>query len=365
MAQTKISTRIQNKHELEANWLKSSFVPMQGELIIYDIEVDKNGNALDLTSTRRTTPYIYERFKIGDGISTVTDLPFTVNPHDHDDRYYTETEIDTKLTTVTDALADEVTARADADSALADDISDALDEAKGYADDIKGELAGDLGEAVNAINASIEKITEDVEDHEDRLGKVEAFFNAADHDGEEGGLNDALDTLVEIQAFLDGEGGAVKEIIDDIAANAEAIEDLQGEFAEGGRVTVVEGKASANEAAIEAIDDRVNVLESISKSYLTGGEDAIKNAVDAAAALGQTGIDNAAAAHTAAEAADAKAQTAQDEVDALELVVDGVNNAIAGNLVPERSTDDNGKFLRIVNGVPAWATVPRAEESSF
>lgn len=33
--------------------------------------------------------------------------------------------------------------------------------------------------------------------------------------------------------------------------------------------------------------------------------------------------------------------------------------------VPASTTSDNGKFLRVVNGAPAWTTVPSAEEASF
>ena len=55
------NVRIIHKHDVEANWLKAtSFIPKQGELIVYDI--DDN--------------YDYERFKIGDGTTLVNDLPF-------------------------------------------------------------------------------------------------------------------------------------------------------------------------------------------------------------------------------------------------------------------------------------------------
>lgn len=55
-----LTSRVVNKHATEAQWNLSSLVPMQGELIIYDI--DSN--------------YTYERFKIGDGIHSVNELPF-------------------------------------------------------------------------------------------------------------------------------------------------------------------------------------------------------------------------------------------------------------------------------------------------
>jgi hypothetical protein len=56
-----VNSRIQHKHDTEANWNKAvNFVPLIAELIIYDIDSSHN----------------YERFKIGDGVSTITQLPF-------------------------------------------------------------------------------------------------------------------------------------------------------------------------------------------------------------------------------------------------------------------------------------------------
>ena len=49
------------KHDIEANWnTKVDFIPKKGEFILYDI--DEN--------------YSYERIKVGDGITPVTNLPF-------------------------------------------------------------------------------------------------------------------------------------------------------------------------------------------------------------------------------------------------------------------------------------------------
>lgn len=78
--QKTIKTRVINKHDIEANWLKAvNFIPWQGELIIYDKEIDANGNTLELPEGRQA-PYTYERFKIGDGITNVNELPFATNP---------------------------------------------------------------------------------------------------------------------------------------------------------------------------------------------------------------------------------------------------------------------------------------------
>ena len=55
------NVRVVHKHETAENWGKSSFIPLQGEIVVYDI--DSN--------------YSYERFKIGDGKKSVNELPFS------------------------------------------------------------------------------------------------------------------------------------------------------------------------------------------------------------------------------------------------------------------------------------------------
>ena len=61
MSEKNISSRIIHKHDIEANWNKATnFIPKAGEIIIYD----------------KDETYDYERFKIGNGITTVTALPF-------------------------------------------------------------------------------------------------------------------------------------------------------------------------------------------------------------------------------------------------------------------------------------------------
>jgi hypothetical protein len=56
-----IASRLVLKHDIEANWNRAeTFIPKQGEIIIYDID----------------TTYSYERFKLGDGKTTAINLPF-------------------------------------------------------------------------------------------------------------------------------------------------------------------------------------------------------------------------------------------------------------------------------------------------
>lgn len=60
MAKT-LSARVIHMHDVEANWNKlPTFIPKQGEVIVYDP---------DETHT-------YPRFKIGDGKTTLVNLPF-------------------------------------------------------------------------------------------------------------------------------------------------------------------------------------------------------------------------------------------------------------------------------------------------
>ena len=61
MSEKTLNARIINKHDIEANWIKATgFVPKQGEIIIYDVD----------------STHTHERFKIGDGTTVVSSLPF-------------------------------------------------------------------------------------------------------------------------------------------------------------------------------------------------------------------------------------------------------------------------------------------------
>lgn len=56
-----LQTRVQMKHDTEANWNKATnFVPLAGEIIIYDIDASNPT----------------QRMKIGNGIDILSNLPF-------------------------------------------------------------------------------------------------------------------------------------------------------------------------------------------------------------------------------------------------------------------------------------------------
>lgn len=166
--------------------------------------------------------------------------------------------------------------------------------------DLKAEF--DEGGRVTALETASD-------DHEGRIVAMEAFFEAADHDGEEGGLTDALDTLVEIQNFLSGEGSEVKQMLDAIDANADAIKAVEDIVKDGGTLEV---RVDAAEADIDNLQSDVEALQTLTAGFSEG--ETVSAKIEAAAALGQQGIDDAKDAQDTAD-------QAQKEVDELEGVV--------------------------------------------
>ena len=62
--QKTLKTRIVLKHDTEANWNKATnFIPLKGEQIIYD----------------KDDAHPFERYKIGNGVDKVADLPFATH----------------------------------------------------------------------------------------------------------------------------------------------------------------------------------------------------------------------------------------------------------------------------------------------
>lgn len=59
---TTVNCRVIQKHGTETDWVNSELVPYNGELIVYDPD----------------DSYSYSRFKVGDGVHNVTELPFSV-----------------------------------------------------------------------------------------------------------------------------------------------------------------------------------------------------------------------------------------------------------------------------------------------
>lgn len=182
--------------------------------------------------------------------------------------------------------------------------------------------AADKTELSNAIAAEKERAEGVEAGLEGRLVEVETFFKTAE--GET--LDTALDTLVEIQKYLDGEGEVADQMLLDIAANKKAIEDhvatdhdfagadaalkeeLVAEINKKAAQTDLEAEVTARTNADSALDARITTLE----GKFTGDESVdakIEAAIETAAA------DATSKANTAEANAIAKANELNTAMD--------------------------------------------------
>jgi hypothetical protein len=117
----RVKTRVQNKYDTKENFDKASFIPLKGEIVFYDV---------DGTLANR-------KMKVGDGETPIGELPFIAptnigaspSSHSHNDTYYTESEIDSKVTisgTVTKAIGGISKDKTYTNAALVDVLSDLL-----------------------------------------------------------------------------------------------------------------------------------------------------------------------------------------------------------------------------------------------
>jgi hypothetical protein len=134
---------------------------------------------------------------------------------------------------------------------------DALEAAKTAQDTKNQEFTAAIGTASTAdkaatgIHAVIEAGDKALSD---RLDSVEAFFEGAAKDKEvEGSIQNALDTLVEIQDYLNGDGEAAGSLLDRLSAHDTSIKNLQDIVKDGGTLEVRVDQAEADIDALEAI----------------------------------------------------------------------------------------------------------------
>lgn len=232
-------------------------------------------------------------------------------------------------------------ANADAIKAIADDYLVKADKTA-----LEGKITAEAERAAGVEAGIIERVEE-----------VEAFFHLAE--GEQ--LNDALDTLVEIQAYLNTEGAAADQMVLDIAANAKAIAD------EIARATKAEGDIeTAYKAADEALDGRLDVLEakftgegSVAEQIAAAKQEAINtaagdatskaNAAEAAAKTYADGLNTAmdtrvqaveAAKHTHSnkDLLDTYTQTEANLADAVAKKHDHTNKTVLDGITAEKVT---------------------------
>lgn len=214
------------------------------------------------------------------------------------------------------------------------------------------ELQGQLSAAQDAIDA-IEADYLVEADKTELEGKITTAQAAAD--AVQGEMNAfkaaaeigdaAIDTLKEIQTYIESDLAAADKMTKDIAANAKAIEDeaTARDEAIADAVEVLEGADQAQVNRIAALEAKFTGEDSVADQIAdaVAAEAELRVAGDAAAEA------SAAAALAAAQEADRKAVVAQGEVDALETVVagkvaQGDHDALAG-----RVTTAEGKIATL------------------
>lgn len=189
-------------------------------------------------------------------------------------------------------LADEVTARTNADNALTQAIADALAEAKKYADDNDSDTVYDD----TALKNRVQQTEADIIAHNSRIAEVEKFFAVA---GEEK-INDALDTLIELQKEIAADNEGAAAMLSSINANTEAIATLNGNASTAGSVDkkIADAVAPlATTAALNGLAAEVGALEAAAatKTELTNG---LNDKADKTSVYTKTEIDNTFANYT-------------------------------------------------------------------
>jgi hypothetical protein len=134
-----------------------------------------------------------------------------------------------------------------------------------------------------------------------RLAAVEEFFQTAEGES----LDAALDTLIEIQKYIDEDG----EVAEQVLANKQAIEVLNGNENTSGSV------ANAVKTVSSTLSSQIEVISSTLSSQIT--------VVDAKASNAQKAIDDFKVGHSYTdEQVDAKVKTAKDAADAAQQALD-------------------------------------------
>ena len=218
-----ISGRIVLKHDLEENWLKATtFIPKQGEIIIYDI--DEN--------------YNYERLKIGNGTDIVSVLPFL------------DEDIASRILAL-ETWSQEIEEKiAYIDYETKEDAQDKLTEAKAYTDFKTSTLA-----STSSVNTTINTHNTSTSAHEDIRALIDGLTTrlntVANSD------DTTLDQMSEIVSYIKSN----KSLIDNITTNKVNFSDIVDNL-----TTNVSSKplSAAQGVALKALIDAIEVPTKIS-----------------------------------------------------------------------------------------------------
>lgn len=294
MATTQIKTRILNKIDSYSNWIKESAVVLKkGEIGIATIETADSAAGLTPPATG---------IKIGDGSSTFSQLPWIqaiagdVSAFVKSANFANEAAFKTYVASLTTS---DITS-----------LNNAIDSLEARVDTMEGEI-DDLQALTSGHTNSITGLTS-------RLGTAESdIANKADSTDVEKDiadakqeLNNSIDSISsKIGTTSIGTGttitAAIKTLQDAVGASGEdslgsRVETLENEM------EAVQGDTSDLKPRMSTAEGNISTLQSITAGYT--GANAIKNAVDAAAAAAGTEEDRAKAAEAGLAARIEKAE---------------------------------------------------------
>lgn len=193
-----------------------------------------------------------------------------------------------------------------------------------------------------ALAGRVTAIEEDVADHETRIGKVEEFFVTAE--GET--LDTALDTLIEIQKYIDQDGEVAKQVL----ANTAAIGTLNGDEKTDGSVAKQIADAIAPLATTESVNTALadKADKTALADYYTKTESDGRYALASVAAT----KDELGEVSTVANNAATKVETLEDKID--EIIADGgepnvIEYIKVNGTILEVEKDAEGESTKTVN----------------
>ena len=223
---------------------------------------------------------------------------------------------------ISTAVAGEAALREAGDEALEGQISALSTQVtKDIADAVKAEenrAKGEEARIEGLVTAEAARAAGVEAGLEERLVEVETFFHTAE--GET--IDQAMDTLVEIQKYINEDGAAADQMVKDIAANAKSIEDMDTAYKAAdatlqGNIDTLTGvvNTKAAQADLEAATGRITTVEG-KVTTLEGQMAAVPGQIEALDTKLTKDISDAVAAEAAIARAAEKANS--DAIDALE-----------------------------------------------
>lgn len=318
-----LQTRLQLKYDTYANWSNdtkegqgANLVLLRGEIGICEIP--------SIIPAAQTAPTVL--FKVGDGVKKFSELKWASALAGDVYSWAKAETVELYEEAITNNLGIETGHKQYLRFRTGDDIKHTIDLSVFATDTEVTAITDELGARLESLeaklgdNTSAGSVSNQLAAITGRLENVETFFESAAKDqfGEDGEkLTNALDTLKEIQDYLEGAGSEAGDIVSRIVKNETDIRSLQDLVNDGG---ALESRIDDLESAVESNASSISTLHNLTSGYT--GPGAIKSAVEEAAQA-------AADANAKALAAASKATEAQQAINTLKEEVDNKTTGLA------------------------------------